>query len=227
MNEAVQRLCGRELHEGDEPFRLGLKIVAFLYLRIQELSRKHNMKFALEESPAESASRRLAKVDLTLFPEAAEFVRGDIDHDEVYYTNSIHLRADAPVDIVTRIMLQSKFHPQIESGAIIHAFVGEQRPHPDSIYALVRKTFFRTQCAQLTISPEFTICEDCHATSRGLLNSCPACSSTHVYGVTRIVGYYSRVNNWNPSKLAELRDRQRGNYRLSSPSPRPGALSTR
>jgi len=152
LNEAVQRLCGKELHEGDEPFKLGLKIVAFLYLRIQELSRKHNMKFALEESPAESASRRLAKVDLTLFPEAAEFVRGDIDRDEVYYTNSIHLRADAPVDIVTRIMLQSKFHPQIESGAIIHAFVGEQRPHPDSIYALVRKTFFKTQCAQLHIA---------------------------------------------------------------------------
>jgi len=225
LNEAVQRLCGRELHEGDEPFRLGLKIVAFLYLRIQELSRKHNMKFALEESPAESASRRLAKVDLTLFPEAAEFVRGDIDRDEVYYTNSIHLRADAPVDIITRIMLQSKFHPQIESGAIIHAFVGEQRPHPDSIYALVKKTFFKTQCAQLTISPEFTICEDCHATSRGLLNSCPACSSPHVYGITRIVGYYSRVNNWNPSKLAELRDRQRGNYKLANPSPHRSALS--
>jgi len=227
LNEAVQRLCGKELHEGDEPFKLGLKIVAFLYLRIQELSRKHNMKFALEESPAESASRRLAKVDLTLFPEAAEFVRGDIDRDEVYYTNSIHLRADAPVDIVTRIMLQSKFHPQIESGAIIHAFVGEQRPHPDSIYALVRKTFFKTQCAQLTISPEFTICEDCHATSRGLLNSCPVCSSTHVYGITRIVGYFSRVNNWNPSKLAELRDRQRGNYKLPSLSPSHGALSTK
>ncbi len=30
--------------------------------------------------------------------------------------------------------------------------------------------------------------------------------------LTRIVGYYSRVSNWNRSKLAELRDRQLGNY---------------
>lgn len=33
-----------------------------------------------------------------------------------------------------------------------------------------------------------------------------------VYGVTRIVGYYSRTSNWNKSKLGELKDRHRGNY---------------
>lgn len=33
-----------------------------------------------------------------------------------------------------------------------------------------------------------------------------------VHGVTRIVGYYSRVQNWNASKIGELRDRRAGNY---------------
>lgn len=32
---------------------------------------------------------------------------------------------------------------------------------------------------------------------------------------TRIVGYYSQVRNWNRSKLAELRDRHKGNYALT------------
>ena len=35
---------------------------------------------------------------------------------------------------------------------------------------------------------------------------------TKVHGVTRIVGYYSRVANWNKSKVGELRDRHNGNY---------------
>jgi len=30
--------------------------------------------------------------------------------------------------------------------------------------------------------------------------------------VTRIVGYYSQLQNWNRSKLAELRDRHKGTY---------------
>lgn len=36
-----------------------------------------------------------------------------------------------------------------------------------------------------------------------------------VLGVTRIVGYYSRVTNWNRSKIGELRDRHKGNYGVS------------
>ncbi len=34
--------------------------------------------------------------------------------------------------------------------------------------------------------------------------------------MTRIVGYYSRVNNWNKSKIGELKDRCAGDYKLSS-----------
>jgi len=30
--------------------------------------------------------------------------------------------------------------------------------------------------------------------------------------MTRIVGYYSQIHNWNPSKKQELIDRRRGNY---------------
>ena len=42
--------------------------------------------------------------------------------------------------------------------------------------------------------------------------------------ITRIVGYYSRVENWNKSKHSELADRQKGDYyiseELAAPAPR-------
>jgi len=31
-----------------------------------------------------------------------------------------------------------------------------------------------------------------------------------IYHVSRIVGYFSRIENWNASKLGELRDRRKG-----------------
>ncbi len=37
-------------------------------------------------------------------------------------------------------------------------------------------------------------------------------------GITRIVGYYSRVHNWNKSKVGELRDRAKGSYGLTGQS---------
>ena len=82
--------------------------------------------------------------------------------------------------LITRIRLQSKFHPLIESGAIIHAFVGEERPPAASVLALVRKTFENTQAAQLTISPEFTTCNACsrHSSSKRGSSVCTTGSSS-------------------------------------------------
>jgi anaerobic ribonucleoside-triphosphate reductase len=113
---------------------------------------------------------------------------------------------------MTRIERQGKFHPLIESGAITHAFVGEERPPAESIFALVRKTFENTRTAQLTISPEFTLCNDCRRWTDGLKEACGHCGSEDVYGMTRVVGYFSRITNWNKSKLGELKDRRRGDY---------------
>jgi ribonucleoside-triphosphate reductase len=214
LNECLQHLTGQELHESDAVFKLGLKIVTYMNMRCKDEGKKSGLKFALEESPAESAARRLAKIDLRRYPQAEKVVRGNVADDEMYYTNSIHLRADAPVDLITRIRMQSKFHPLIESGAIIHAFIGEERPSTASVLALVRKTIENTQAAQLTLSPEFTICNSCQRVTPQLTDHCAFCDSTSVAGMTRIVGYYSRVNNWNKSKLGELKDRHRGNYRL-------------
>jgi ribonucleoside-triphosphate reductase len=215
LNECALFMDGRELHEDPEMVRRGLHLVRHMQFRARQKGAEHDMHVALEESPAESAARRLAKVDLRRFPEARDIVRGDVAADEMYYTNSIHLRADAPVDLLTRIRIQSKFHRAIESGAIIHAFVGEERPPAASIMRLVEKTYRQTQAAQLTISPEFTICNDCHRTTPGLKNLCGHCGGSRVYGMTRVVGYFSRVHNWNKSKVGELNDRHRGNYSVA------------
>ena len=215
LNEAMLYLTGKELHEDEQLVREGLHLLRHMQFRAKALGEEHGMRVALEESPAESAARRLAKVDLQRFPEAKEVIRGDIEDDTAYYTNSIHMRADAPIDLLRRIRQQSKFHRAIESGAIIHAFVGEERPPAASIQNLVEKTYNSTQAAQLTISPEFTICRDCHRSTPGLKAACGHCSSTDVYGMTRVVGYFSRIPNWNKSKIGELKDRHRGNYSVA------------
>ncbi|HER24172.1 MAG TPA: anaerobic ribonucleoside-triphosphate reductase [Candidatus Atribacteria bacterium] len=215
LNEAVQYITGKQLHENEDVFKLGLKIVSFMSLKCREYSKKYNLKLSLEESPAESAAGRLAKIDLQEFPNSEKVIKGNSNGDESYYTNSIHFAASAPVDLITRIIKQSKFHPLIKSGAIIHAFVGENQPSPESIYNLIKKVWRHTKCSQLTISPEFTICNICSEVSRGLQENCSGCGSGDVYGVTRIVGYYSKITNWNKNKIGELKDRHSGNYNIN------------
>ena len=216
VNDAVKFLTGNEMHESKESVELALKIVASMNIKLREYSEQYGLKFTLEESPAESAARRLAKTDMIYFKKyASDTVKGSIEDDSIYYTNSIHLSADCEISLVERIRIQGMFHGLIESGAITHAFVGEERPSSVTILKFVRNTFFRTQSAQLTISPEFTYCNDCHNEMRGLIEKCDRCGSTCVDGISRIVGYYSVIHDWNRSKKGELRSRKNGNYGLA------------
>ncbi len=214
LNEAIQYLTDCQMHEDEKSFIWGLKTISFLNLKCNVYGEKYRLKLSLEESPAESAAGRLAKIDLNEYAESKKVIKGSIENDECYYTNSIHFAASADIDFISRIIKQSKFHPLIKSGAIIHAFVGEKRPPAESIYNLLKKVWENTLAAQLTISPEFTMCNQCKKISPGLLNSCGYCNSEDIYGITRIVGYYSKVNNWNKNKIGELKDRKSGKYQI-------------
>lgn len=46
------------------------------------------------------------------------------------------------------------------------------------------------------------------------MNNCKTCGSKNTHGMSRVVGYYSIIENWNNSKKAELKDRQKGDYKL-------------
>ena len=167
LNECVKYIIGKDLHESEEAYKLGLKIISAMYLRIKELEKEHKIKLTMEETPAESSSMRCAKIDLEQFPQSKDYVRGDQKTGEIYYTNSIHFVPEAPISITERIDKQGRFNPLIESGAITHVFVGEKRPDPDSIFNLVKKTWENTESAQIVFSPEFTFCIDCHKVSPG------------------------------------------------------------
>jgi len=213
LNEMVQALCGKEIHESEEAQDLGLRIIAYLSLKLDELGEREGLHMVLEESPAESTSKRLAKLDDYYYNgTASKFIRGDKENGAIYYTNSIHFREDSPVSFVDRIKGQSKFHAMVSGGSIVHLWVGENLPDPDSVMSLIKKTHEQTRCTQLTISPEFTLCEKCLTRTPGLKDKCNHCGCDDyrlLTQITRVVGYFSKVLNWVDSKKEELSRRQR------------------
>jgi anaerobic ribonucleoside-triphosphate reductase len=210
LNELVQAHIGQQLHESEEAFRFGLKVVAHLNLKAKEASRRYGMKFVLEQTPAESAAFRLARLDLDRFGAPAEaVVKGDLSKRHVYYTNSTFLNIAEAMNPIERVRLEGKYHDLIDAGAITHVWLADSRPSKESIANFVRKTFTLTRNAQIAFSPEFTTCNTCDKVARGLSATCPHCGSMDVDGITRVTGYFSRISGWNNGKRAELKDRSR------------------
>lgn len=210
LNELIQYHMGQEMHESDDATKFGLEVIAHMKLVVDKLSRKYGMRFVLEQTPAESTAYRFAKLDLRHYPkEAAQTVKGNIDKNEVYYTNSTLYNVGAPMNPIERVKFEGRFHPIIEAGALTHVWLGESKPSKESLANFVKKTFKYTKNDQIAFSPEFTACKECGKVSRGLSEQCLHCGSDDVDGITRITGYFTRVSSWNKGKLGELKDRYR------------------
>jgi anaerobic ribonucleoside-triphosphate reductase len=210
LNEMVQHHLGPELHQTDEAIQFGLKVIAHMKILCDKYSKKHGMHFVLEQTPAESTAYRFAKLDLVHFGEkAAKVVKGNIDINEMYYTNSTLFNVGCELNPIERVKMEGRFHPLIEAGAITHVWLGESRPSAESLANFIVKTFRWTKNDQVAFSPEFTNCKACGKTHRGLMDNCPDCGGEDLECITRITGYFTKLSSWNKGKIGELKDRYR------------------
>ena len=220
LNETVQTLIGKQLHESEEAHEMGKAIIARMYKNIQGFKKETGLTFTIEETPAESTTRKLAKGDRNhkKYGEMAKKVVKGTEKDP-YYTNSIHYAPDADVGLVDRIVGQSQYHEMIASGAIIHAYVGERRPDKDYILNVVKNTLEQTRCSQLVFSPTYTECDECGTVMPGEKELCATSDCKNhdsktvnpetISAVTRVVGYNSRIKNWNGSQKQINEDRKK------------------
>jgi len=171
LNELVQYHLGKQLHESDEAFKFGLKIIAFMKTEADRLMKEHGMKFVLEQTPAESTAYRMAKLDYSYFPlQTSQVIKGQIGSNSIYYTNSTYLNISEPISPIERVKKEGMFHPMIQAGSLTHLWLGESKPSPESISNFVKKVFRNTTNDQIAFSPEFTSCLDCGKTERGIKN---------------------------------------------------------
>jgi len=208
LNELVQIHTGEEMHESKKALRFGISVIAHMNLLTDKMRRQEGVKIVLEQTPAESTSHRFARLDSVQFGEEADkYIKGDFASGEIYYTNSTHLNVGRSINPIERVNTEGLFHPLIEAGSITHVWLGEAQPSKEAIADFVIKTFKHTTNDQIAFSPEFTTCNKCHRTSRGLSDTCPYCGSEEVDGITRITGYFTKISSWNKGKLGELKDR--------------------
>ncbi len=210
LNELVWAHTGSQLHESETARGFGNGVVRYMKEVADTLTKEHGIRFILQQSPAESAPYRLARLDLKHFsPMAGHFVRGDISKGDIYYTNSTLLAVLSSTDPFERAAFEGAMHPFIEGNAATCIWLGDTKPDPKALAGFVTRVFRETENRHVVFSPEFTTCLDCRKTARGIRDSCPSCGSDNVEGITRGAGYFSRTSNWNRGKLAELRDRKK------------------
>lgn len=99
------------------------------------------------------------------------------------------------------------------------AFRQAVKKHPDLVLVEVRGTFITIGNKKKYATHTFPFSEIMkHPWEEWLALFMGLRGSRLMIQLSRVVGYYSRVDNWNRSKQAELKDRHGGDYALAEPA---------
>ncbi|MCK4527747.1 ribonucleoside triphosphate reductase [candidate division WOR-3 bacterium] len=152
MNEACMNFL--KMGIGTEKGReWTIKVLNFMREQLSEFQEETGNLYNLEASPAEGASYRLAKKDKEKFPDI--YSMGVFSP---YYTNSVHLPVDEPIDIFELLQHQNPMQVLFTGGTVVHLYLGEAITDWRMVRKLTRMIVTRFSLPYFSFTPTFSIC---------------------------------------------------------------------
>ena len=206
MNEACLNFLGCSIGE-KEGHKFAIKVLDFMRSKLIEFQEETGNMYNLEATPAEGTSHRLARIDKNKYPDIIVANEKDVKEGKAapYYTNSTWLPVYYTDDLWELLRHQEPLQTRYTGGTVVHIWLGE-RAIAEGVMALVRKIFENFRLPYISITPTFSVCP-VHGYVAGEHPKCPVCGKrTEVY--SRIVGYLRPVDQYNPGKQAEFKQRK-------------------
>ena len=205
MNEACQNLLGCSIGE-EEGWKFALKVLDFMREKLAEFQLETGNIYNLEATPAEGTSYSLAKIDKEKYPDIIVANEEEVKKGaEPYYTSSTYLPVNFTDDLWEFLRLQDPLQVKYTGGTVAHIWLDESPP-AESIMALAKKICENFKLPYFTFTPTFSICPS-HGYLKGKMPVCPICNTqTEIY--SRVVGYLRPVDQWNPGKQEEFKQRK-------------------
>jgi ribonucleoside-triphosphate reductase len=169
------------------------------------IQKRDGVLYNLEQTPAETMSAKVAQKDLSIYGDRAHF--GVKENGVVQYTNSTHIPVDANVSVVDKIRIEGSFHSSFNGGCISHLFLNELS-NTKSMKVFTKILKEKSDLIYFSYTPTISVCGKCKKSFVGVYPNCINCGEkTQIY--TRVVGYYSSIDNWNFAKKEEFKKRKR------------------
>ena len=205
MNEACLNAnwLGKDLSHSDSQ-TFAKAVLQHMLDKILVFQQEFKCLFALEPTPAEGCSYRLAKKDKEEFEDIIT-----ASEEVPYYTNSTNLHVAYGDDLFAALDVQSELQPLYTSGTAFHIYLKERMRNENAALILIRKIIGAYRIPYISITPTYSVCKK-HGYIAGEVETCPKCKkNTEIY--SRITGYYRPLSQWNEGKKQEFKDRKNFN----------------
>lgn len=187
VNEAIQLLGGDILKpESQEEVS---DLLDYISVWCDEAESDEHAPHNVEQVPAESSAVKLAQKDKFL----------GMDFGVPLYSNQF-IPLTTKADMYDRLRLQGMFDARLSGGAIAHINVGEPIEDTDTLVHLME---YAAKCGVVywAINYRLYCCPKKHTWVGTEI--CPVCGEHWENEITRVVGFFTTVKNWNPVRRTE------------------------
>jgi len=181
LNEAVQSMTGKAVHEGEEALNFAEEVASSLSKFVKAHAKKKRIRFALALTPDLHGARRLAELDTERYGLAE--VRAQRVGEIPCYTNMTVVPWRAEVPLEDSLRLEARFHALTPGGHMVTIPLGEAETGAEQLLSTTKKIVKDHGIGLYAYDRSLTYCGNCRKTFHGEHMKCPACGS--VNAVTR------------------------------------------
>lgn len=184
LNEALEILGFDITNNAGENFVIS--ILDIINKENDKMSNRFKNPHNVEQTPSESSACKLAKRD--------EYLKYQ-DKYKLYSNQFIPLITKA--DMLDRLRLQGKFDSHFSGGAIAHINIGEKIKNKKLLKDLM---IYAAKCGVVYWACNYALhrCEENHCFIDG--DTCPICGKPIETTVSRVVGFFTNIANWNETR---------------------------
>ena len=201
LNQAAEFL-GMKCNVNDKYARFCQEIFSF-FKEQNELHKdkisKHHLIFNTEQVPAESLAIKNYNWD-----------KNDgfwVPEDTNLYASYVFKPNDASLTVLDKIKLHGNdyINQWLDGGSACHINLDAHLSSKQ--YEHLLKYSAEQGCSYLTFNIPMTECRECGKIVNVPLDKCPECGSDKLWYATRIIGYLTKVTNWNSGRQKEFETR--------------------
>lgn len=183
-----------------------IELMKYMKQTIDKWKKEDNKRWGLFQTPAENATYKLAQKMVKKFGFKESYAKGTAERP--YYTNSNHIPYDDDVDLIKRIKIEGDNQPLGPAGNIMNIYTSEAYSEPTALAKFCERIKNNTGAYFWAFTGDYSICNHCGTMFRGVVDTCTFDGSpTTQY--SRVCGYITAVQAWNPGKREEFIKRHR------------------
>lgn len=153
----------------------------------KEASNENNIIFNVEQIPAESFAVRLAEADKLIY-------ENPYNLDKLYANQFCPLWQDA--GIYERLEIDGKYNQMLSGGGIVHAQANTKVTSNQAKNIILHAV--ECGCEHFAINVVYSQCTKCKNVVVGNIDICPKCGEKHFEHYSRVIGFFTKVEDWNP-----------------------------